>query len=66
MTVCAEMLIWHFLAVIVAFNVLPGITLGAIDGVAVIVCVDANTFDGVILDARLGRGERIVSRGCSC
>ena len=47
--VCAEMLIWHFFAVIVAFNVLPGVTFGAIDGVAVIVCVDANTFDGVFL-----------------
>ncbi len=47
--ICAEMLIRYFLAVIIAFNVLPGVTLGAIDGVAVIVCVDANTFDGVFL-----------------
>src|SRR5882757_1068567 len=47
--VCAEMLIWPFLAVIVAFYVVPSVTPGAIDGVAVIICVDANTFDGVFL-----------------
>jgi hypothetical protein len=47
--VCAKVFIWHFLAVVVAFNVLPGVTLGAIDGVAIVICVNADTFDGVFL-----------------
>src|SRR5882757_6211478 len=48
-TVCAEMLFWYLFAMVVALDVLPGIAFRTIDGIAIIICVDTDAFDGVFL-----------------
>ena len=46
--VCAEMFIRHLFAMVVAFNVLPGVTFWAVHGVAIIIGEDAYALDGVL------------------
>ena len=59
--VCAKMLFWHLLAMVVALNVLPGIAFWTVDGIAIIIFIDAYTFDGVfLLILEIGVGKRAV------
>ncbi len=44
----AQVGIWNFLALILTNNVLPGFAFITVYGTAIIECVRANTFDGVI------------------
>jgi hypothetical protein len=47
--ICTEMLFWHFFAMVVALNVLPGVTLRTVDSVAIVVRIDTYAFDRVFL-----------------
>lgn len=61
-TIGAEVFVWNGLAMVVALDVLPCITLLAQDGISIIVCICAYTFDGVVFFIlTIGVGQRTVN-----
>ena len=61
--ICAKVDVWHSLGEegVVAINMLPGIALFTQDGVAIIICIGADTLYGVIFVVWwVGVGESAV------
>jgi hypothetical protein len=47
--VCAKVFFWHLFSMVVALNVLPGVTLWTIDCVTIVIRVDTDALDGIFL-----------------